>query len=389
MTPVPDCPGVLSRLREEPLRALIFLEIGAVLCAYAVDTVVAAGALVPHVTFTFPQFGVYTATFWMTAVALFGLPHAPNRRFARLALAVVGTCALAALPNNVVAAPVLLVILVVRLTFAFGLRGTAIAWFVAMVGAAIGTFSLQWLPHETLTPAQIAGQISIFILEITLVFGMIAIVWLYANKAAANAALAERSRIAFDLHDALGHSLTTLRVQLQNAERLRASDPQKADDYVKSAAATAADLLADVRETVALLHDNASSAVAPLPILLERLRSDFTATHSVAVNWHADCRREPSGPVTIAIYRVLQEALTNVARHARAERIDVSVLSGSDAVDLLVLDDGAGFEGAATSGHGLASMRARIEAIGGTFTIASALGGGTRIEARVPLEANA
>jgi signal transduction histidine kinase len=245
------------------------------------------------------------------------------------------------------------------------------------------------LPHATFTPGQVVGDICINALIVTLVFGMIAIVWLYANKAATSAASAERARIALDLHDSLGHSLTTLMVKLQNAQRLRISDPEKAESYVRSAAATAAGVLNDVRETVTLLHDDAAAAPPPLPTLLERLHHDFVATHAIDVSWQTAFAQEPSGRIAMAIYRTLQEALTNVARHAAAKRVEVRVLGKDCAIDVLVRDDGAGFKNAGTRGHGLSSMRSRIEDIGGTLTVVSAIGKGTSVQAHVPLEAGA
>lgn len=379
---------MFSRLRNDPLRALIALEAGAVVCTYVFDVGVVLLHLAPHISFTLLSWGAFTALVAIAAVATFGIPHAPNRNFGRLAIAVVALFLLTLFPQDALSGAVLFTVLTCRLTFAFGFVGAAITWGTAMISVfAMGVWQLVW--HQAnVTPAVVAFEIIDNFLIITFVFGIIAIVWLYANKAALSAASAERARIALDLHDSLGHSLTTLTVQLQSAERLRASDPEKADTYVKRAAATACEVLADVRETVTLLHDDAAAAPPPLPMLLDRLHTDFAATHNVELSWRAHFAQEPSGRIAMALYRVLQEALTNVARHARAKRVEVSVLGNDGAIELLVRDDGTGFDGI-PGGHGLASMRTRIESIGGTFTIASRHGDGTCIQARVPLEAHA
>jgi signal transduction histidine kinase len=89
----------------------------------------------------------------------------------------------------------------------------------------------------------------------------------------------------------------------------------------------------------------------------------------------------------MAVYRVLQEALTNVTRHANAKRVEVRVLGKAGGIDVTVRDDGEGFEQSATSGRGLASMQSRIESIGGTLAIASNAGRGTLVHAHVPVEA--
>lgn len=379
---------MLSRLQNDPLRALIYLEIGAVLATYVFDVVVVLLRFMPHISFTLISWGAFTALVAVAAVAIFGIPHAPNRKFGRLAIGVIALFLLTLFPEDSLSGAVLFTVLACRLTFAFGFLGAATAWGTAMVSVcAMGIWQLA--SHQTnVTPTIAAFEVVDNFLIITIVFGIIAIVWLYANKAVSNAASAERARIALDLHDSLGHSLTTLNVQLQNAERLRAADPAKADAYVKRAAATACEVLEDVRETVTLLHDDATAAPPPLPLLLERLHTDFAATHNLEVKWRAHFTEEPSGRIAMALYRVMQEALTNVARHARAKRVEVSVLGRDGKIELLVRDDGAGFENA-TRGHGLASMRTRIESIGGTFMIASRRGDGTCIQAQLPLEARA
>lgn len=378
---------MLSRLRDDPLRALIYLEIGAAVATYAFDVAAVLLGLVPHLRFTLISWGAFTLLAAVAAVAIFGIPHAPNRKFGRLAIAVIALFLLTLFPSDGLSGAVLFTVLACRLTFSFGFLGAATAWGTAMLSVcAMGAWQLA--SHQTnMTPLIVAGEIADNFLLITFIFGIIAIVWLYANKAASSAASAERARIALDLHDSLGHSLTTLTVQLQNAERLRASDPGKADAYVKRAAETAADVLQDVRETVTLLHDEVASVPPPLPMLLERLHTDFAATHNVDVTWHIQFTHEPSGRIAMALYRVLQEALTNIARHARAKRVEVRVLGDDGAIQLLVRDDGLGFEHMRAGGHGLASMRGRIESIGGTFTIASGRANGTCIQAQIPLEA--
>lgn len=379
---------MLSRLRDDPLRALIYLEIGAVIATYVFDVAVVLLGVAPHIRFTLISWAAFTALVAISAVAIFGIPHAPNRKFGHLAIGLIALFLLTLFPEDALSGAVLFTVLACRLTFAFGFVGAATAWGTAMLSVcAMAVWQLA--SHQTnVTPAIAAYELFDNFLLITFVFGIIAIVWLYANKAVSNAASAERARIALDLHDSLGHSLTTLTVQLQNAERLRVSDSAKADAYLKRATATASEVLEDVRETVTLLHDDATAAPPPLPLLLERLHTDFAATHNVEVSWRTHFVEEPSGRIAMAVYRVMQEALTNVARHAGAKRVEVSVLGRDGAIELIVRDDGMGFEHAA-GGHGLASMRTRIESIGGTFTIASRRGDGTRIHAHLPLEARA
>jgi signal transduction histidine kinase len=175
---------------------------------------------------------------------------------------------------------------------------------------------------------------------------------------------------------------------LQNAERYRTSDPDKADDYVRRAVASSGELLADVRETVALLHDDVERTTLAFSILFDRLCTDFASTHATIVERHVDVATEPSGRIAVALYRTIQEALTNVARHASAEHVWVAVRGDERSVEASVEDDGCGIDGETQRrGHGLISMRERIAGVGGEFSISARAPGGTVVRATVPVEA--
>lgn len=204
---------LFARLRNDPLRALIWLEVCAVAAAYPLDVLTAAAGIVPRIALTAESFAAYSALFAIAAAAVFSLPHAPNRRFLTLGVAVVATALLGVLPQNGSEAGVLFTVLAIRLTFGFGPRGTAIAWFAIVAGVAAAGLAQFFAPHAHMSVQYLVSGMLYNVLIVTLVFGMIAIVWLYARKGAAAAASAERVRIALDLHDALGHSLTTLAVQ--------------------------------------------------------------------------------------------------------------------------------------------------------------------------------
>jgi two-component system, NarL family, sensor kinase len=92
--------------------------------------------------------------------------------------------------------------------------------------------------------------------------------------------------------------------------------------------------------------------------------------------------------VEVALYRVCQEALTNIASHARASRVTVRLVATPEAVRLLIQDDGRGFDSSSVADdrHGIVGMRERVEMLGGTLEIESDTGEGTRVEVSVPLE---
>jgi signal transduction histidine kinase len=371
-----------ARVRENPVWALVWIEAAATALAVAADVCLivfdpAEASLSAHL---YPLTALVTAA---CIAGVFAIPHAPNRRYVAIAVASIALVAIGWLPPPGLLMFVLAAILAARLTFAFGFRGAVLAWLVACVALSTRVYAAS--PHGF---AAYALAIAPFAILLALIFGIIGMMKVYAATSADAAATSERTRIALDLHDFLGHGLTTLRVQLQNAQRYRSTDPAKADDYVRRAVDSSGELLADVRETVALLHDDVERTTPSFSVMFERLCDDFASTHATVVERHADVAPEPSGRVAIALYRSIQEALTNVARHAAAAHVWVRVRGDERSVEAIVEDDGCGIDPQAqTRGHGLISMRERIAGAGGSFTIAARSGGGTIVRAIVPVEA--
>ncbi|HVA26888.1 MAG TPA: ATP-binding protein [Candidatus Baltobacteraceae bacterium] len=322
----------------------------------------------------------------IAVAAVFAIPHRPNRRFVLVALAVATVAALGGLAPYGITPIVLSAILAARLTFALGTPGAAIAWATGCAAIFLRVLS-QTRSFAIPSSLPIIGYtVATYAILLGLLFGMIAVIAAYAAQSAASAAAEERARIALDLHDAIGHTLTTLGVHLENARRYRASDSAKADGYVERAADMAREVLGDVRETVAVLHDDRRPAEASLASMADRVIRDFASTHDLAVEHTIELDSEPSARVSIALFRVLQEALTNIGRHARARRVRVSLSTDAARVTMTIEDDGCGFDGQSSEGHGLAFMRLRMESVGGTLVVTSREGGGTLVEARAPLE---
>jgi signal transduction histidine kinase len=200
------------------------------------------------------------------------------------------------------------------------------------------------------------------------------------------AALAERFRIARDLHDEIGHGLTSLSVQLESAEKLRSVAPDEADRSISRARTIAAETLAALRRTVSRLREE------PLPrddltTALTRLCEDFARTLNIQIS--SRIRKVAIGdPVIVTnVERIAREALTNVARHAKAATATILLTLGDEAVELIVEDDGVGFDpNVVSSGHGLQIMRERAAAIGATLSIRSRPGAGSVIRLFVPLK---
>ncbi len=202
---------------------------------------------------------------------------------------------------------------------------------------------------------------------------------------------AERRVIARELHDAAGQTLTAIRINLellaQTLVRQRTAD---AEALVKRTATLVDETVEEIRRAVGSLGPAVVEDVG-LVEAVERLCEDV-GEHTSSVVERSFALGELTLPPALETtsYRVVQEALTNVTRHARANRIEVRLACIDDTLEIVVSDDGVGFDvgGAAAQErdrHGLVGMRERVELIGGRLEIESRVGNGTRIHARVPL----
>lgn len=199
-------------------------------------------------------------------------------------------------------------------------------------------------------------------------------------------ALAERARLAREIHDTVAQGLSSIQMLLRAAER---DTPEPGAGYLKLARETAADSLSDTRQiirelTPARLDDGLAAA-------LRRLGQEQTDRASVPVEVAAEDLDLPMGTQT-ALLRIAQGAVSNAIRHADATRIAVELAREDDAVSLVVRDNGQGFDvsSAVANSHGadsfgLHAMRERVEQLDGALAITSAPGDGTTVTARLPL----
>lgn len=205
----------------------------------------------------------------------------------------------------------------------------------------------------------------------------------YAASAADSAAIAERSRVARDIHDSLGHYLTALNIQLEKALAFQERDAAETQRTLQTARRLAHEALADVRRSVGLLR--AGSAPFSLAAMLRELAHGERPAVTVSV-----AGDEGGFPVEarLALYRVAQEGLTNIRRHAEADRAALTLQFAPGHALLQIRDDGRGFalgDGAGDDRHfGIQGMRERVALLGGELVITSAPGQGTSISVRVP-----
>lgn len=211
-----------------------------------------------------------------------------------------------------------------------------------------------------------------------------------STERAMAAVVAERTRIARELHDIVAHSVSMMVVQAGAAEQVVDDDPAFVRQALGTVRTTGTGALAEMRRLVAMLRDDDDEpdllgpqpGLAGLPALVEdTAASGIESTLTV----HGRDRALPAG-VDLAAYRIVQEALTNTRRHARADAVRVVLTYGEDALDIEVHDDGTGSgeSRADGAGHGLVGMRERAVMYGG-WVDAAPLGTGFRVRAHLPL----
>jgi two-component system NarL family sensor kinase len=201
-------------------------------------------------------------------------------------------------------------------------------------------------------------------------------------------AVEERNRLAREIHDTLAQGLTATALQLESADALLDAGSERAHEPLRRALSLTRSNLEEARRSVLDLRA-APLEGRPLSEALRALVDRWEAQTGISARYRAVNGSRPLPPsVEAALYRICQEALTNVATHAEAGRVIVRLVATPEQVRLAVEDDGRGFETSKVPGdrHGLVGMRERAEVLGGALEVHSEKGAGTRIEATVPLE---
>lgn len=264
---------------------------------------------------------------------------------------------------------------------------------------------------QTMSPDQIRGLVLSLSLNIVFSFGlMLTFVFLlvnaliserqsreklsiahdqlrqYALRIENQAALQERNRIARDIHDSLGHTLTALNLQLEGSLKFWHPDPGRSHQFLSEAKRLGSTALQEIRYSVTALRADplrSKSLEEAIGDLIGTFQQDTGIHPTVLFSLPADPHRETS----ITLFRIVQEALTNIRRHAHATAVTVSIGTEPDGVRLEIGDDGRGFEPSQnTTGYGIQGMQERAVAIGGKFEIHSQPGQGCLIRVRLPLE---
>jgi len=199
----------------------------------------------------------------------------------------------------------------------------------------------------------------------------------------------ERQRLAGEIHDTLAQGLTGIIAQLEAAEHTR-NHPDTWPRHVTQARALARANLTEARRSVRALRPGQLEE-ASLPEAIGTLARTWSEGSMIHADLQTTGTVVRAGPGTeAAVFRAAQEALSNVAKHARAAKVQITLTYLGDTLLLDVADDGTGFDvGAATGGYGLVGMRQRLSRIGGTLTVESCPGSGTILNVSVPLAGSA
>ncbi|MEH2182595.1 sensor histidine kinase [Nostoc sp.] len=207
----------------------------------------------------------------------------------------------------------------------------------------------------------------------------------YALRIEDQATLQERNRIAREIHDGLGHTLAAQTIQINNTLLFWQSNNDKALTFLKQAKELGAEALLEIRRSLSVLRSNPLQGQS-LELAIEKLLTDFQQTTGIEPSCKIDLPHILPTEVNTALYRIVQESLTNICKHAEATNVTVKLLAHAGMIHLSIEDNGKGFNPTQnTTGFGLQGMRERTVALGGQLNLHSQLGTGCCISVSLPL----
>lgn len=207
----------------------------------------------------------------------------------------------------------------------------------------------------------------------------------YALRIEDQATLQERNRIAREIHDSLGHSLTALNIQLEGALKLWQLQPAKAQVLLTEAKKLSSTALQDVRQSVSVLRSDPLQG-RTLESALAQLLHNFEQTTGIRPASQLNLSQLISPEISTAVYRIAQEALTNIYKHGAATRVEIHLWTSRAMLYFEIRDNGKGFKPEQNStGFGLQGMHERAAAIGGELRVKSQPGSGSIVSGNFPL----
>ncbi|MBD2530997.1 sensor histidine kinase [Nostoc flagelliforme FACHB-838] len=207
----------------------------------------------------------------------------------------------------------------------------------------------------------------------------------YALQIEDLAAVQERNRIARDIHDSLGHALTALNVQIQTVVRLWSVDPTSAESFLTQAQRLGEMAMKEVRQSVSALREDVRED-QPLEEAIASLVEDFRQSTGLSPSTKITLKVIVPLPIVKTLYRIVQEALTNICKYAQATEVKIQLVATNDIVSILVKDNGRGFSlNEKRTGFGITGMQERVAALEGYFHLETEPGSGCRITVELPL----
>jgi signal transduction histidine kinase len=207
----------------------------------------------------------------------------------------------------------------------------------------------------------------------------------YALEIENLAAVQERNRIAREIHDSLGHALTALNVQIQTAMRLWSVNPASAESFMAQAQRLGEMAMKEVRQSVRALREDVRED-QPLEEAIASLVEDFRQGTGLSPTTKINLEVIVPLPIVRTLYRVVQEALTNICKYAQATEVKIQLVTTNDSVKLQVEDNGRGFSlNDKIAGFGIKGMQERVAAFEGYFHLETEAGYGCKITVELPL----
>lgn len=202
-----------------------------------------------------------------------------------------------------------------------------------------------------------------------------------SKEVASMAAELERNRIARDIHDGVGHALTSLSIQLEVARKLLKRDPEKSEQALEQAEKMAKRSLRDIRNAIALIRVENFDLKDAIGSLADDISSG--GTMKVETDLHVP---ELSEVLSFQIFRIVQESCTNAMKHSEANLLKISIAPADSKLCICVHDNGKGMDpNGGSNGFGMTGIKERVDDLEGEYVVTSDATGGTKIEVKLPL----
>jgi two-component system, sensor histidine kinase and response regulator len=198
------------------------------------------------------------------------------------------------------------------------------------------------------------------------------------------ATIEERNRIAREIHDSLGHSLTALNVQMQAVATLWHTDSTLAQSFLTQAQRLGKTAMQEVRESVRSLRVEERTE-QPLTETIAALAEEFRQVTGISPTVYIDLTKPIALSIAKTLYRIVQESLTNISKYARSTQVQINLVTTDD-VSLTITDNGQGFNcQQSTNGFGLQGIQERVAAVDGEFHVTASPGAGCQIQVKIPI----